>query len=180
MTKTGGPGSACTAVVAPAVPPDRDSYIEIRLDGPPAPAAGAAGGAGQYPIRVGLLHATAQALRRVRDGVAAGSQRGGYLFSCANGNLQTGGAGYAFVEAACGRDDCVGLRVSPARGEAVLYLNAARVGPLPIHAHAAPAEPAGASAPAGGRLDWAQLRFVVDLAHVGQAVVITGRPCPPD
>jgi hypothetical protein len=181
ITKMGGPGSACTAVVAPAIPPDRDSYIEIRLDGPPAPAAtGAGAGAGQYPIRVGVLHATVQALRRVMDGVAAGSQRGGYLFSCANGNLQTGGTGYSFVQATCGRDDCVGLRVSPARGEAILYLNAARVAPLPIHAHAAAVGPSAAPAPtpAAGRLDWSQLRFVVDLSHVGQSVAITGRPCP--
>ncbi len=174
----GVPGSACTAVVAPAIPPDCDSYIEIRLDGPPAPAAGTGAGAGQYPIRVGVLNATAQALRRVRDGVAAGSQRGGYLFCCANGNLQTGGTGYSFVEAACGRDDCVGLRVSPARGEAILYLNAARVAPLPIHAHAAPAGPSAPAAPPPGRLDWSQLRFVVDLSHIGQSVAITGRPCP--
>jgi hypothetical protein len=164
----GGPGSACTAVVAPPIPANCDSYIEIRLDGPPAPAAGAGAGAGQYPIRVGVLHATAQALRRLRDGVAAGSQRGAYLFSCANGNLCTGGAGYSFIEATCGRDDCVGLLVSPARSEAILYLNAARVAPLPIYDHAAPA----------GRLDWSQLRFVVDLMHIGQSVAITGRPCP--
>ena len=164
VSKVGSAGSARTAVVSPCIPSDTDCYFEVRLDGPAAPA-GTAGMSG-YPIKVGLLHATQQALGQIGAGIAAGSQRGAYLFSCGNGNLQTGGAGYAFAKIICCREDCVGLLVCPTRREAVLYVNAARVAPLPI------------GTAGGGGLDWGKLLFVVDLSHLGQSVTITGRQCP--